>query len=441
MVGPLRLGGWRAAPILIYLLLAAEGFLFTYGRSILGDYVSPVVLYLCGLGASFGVYRFTRHRGWPAAGERPGGAGVPQRRWALAVAVALGLGWCLPQYAHIVHSTIAQDVSDILMALTVYPQRWLAGQEVYQPLTAELGYFALPTYLPATWFPFVLPEWLHFDYRWMSGAVFLVGVAAYLWTVYRQRLPAGRTFALALLPFGLTYAVLATELGLVGWTVELLIVGYYLLLVVSVLQRSYWGQAVMLTICLLSRFSLVFWVPLYLGLLFWQGSRRAALWVSGGIVAGIVLLYIIPFLSHDWSLFIRVQHAYTDVALGEWNRLNGQGQPWHLYNGIGLGNFIYRFGSGPLLARLHALQLLHLTLLLVVVAAAALVYWRQRGPRSDFRVYAVVVLKVYLITFYAFIQVPYAYLATVGLFMSLFLVLIVARYPPAAAEAEAVVAT
>ena len=437
MAVPVRSGKWRVAPADIYLLLAAEGFLFTLGRHAFGPYASAVVLYLCSIAACVGIYLLTRHSTWPPS--RLGAAtalGLPAQRWAMAAGLGLGLWLCLPQYIDAIRTTVAQDHSDIVMALTVYPQRWLAGETVYKPLSAELGYFALPTYLPATWFPFVVPELLHIDYRWMSGAVFLIGVGVYLGMVYRQQQPARRTLALAFLPFGLLYSVVATEPGLIGWTVELLIVGYYLLLVAAILQPSYWGQAVMLTLCLLSRFSLVFWVPLHLALLFFQGSRRLALGIAGAVAAGVLLLYVVPFLSHDWSMFMQVQHSYTDVALGEWKHLNEQGRPLHLYNGIGFGNFFYRNMHGPLLSRLHALQTVHVTLLLVIVAAAAFIYWRQTGPRTDYRVYSILVLKVYLTTFYAFLQVPYAYLASVGLFLSLFLVFIVARYTDAVPATE-----
>lgn len=423
-------------PADVYLLLAAETFLFTFGRGAFGPYVSPVLLYLCSLGACAGAYRLTRHRRWPL--PPPMAVRPPQaaRRWAWAVAIGLGLWLCVPQYAKVIHTTLAQDYSDIIMSITVYAQRFLAGETVYRPLTAELGYITQPTYFPAMWFPYVLPEWLHFDYRWVSGAVFAAAIGLYLSFVYGQQQSARRTFVLALLPFALLFAVVATEIGIVGWTVELMIAGYYLLLVASILRPSYWGQAVMLTLCLLSRFSLVFWVPLHLGLLFFQGARRMALGIAGTVVLGIGLLYVLPFLSHDWGLFMRVQHHYAIAALEEWGQLNGEGHPMHLYNGVGLGHFFYRYGHGTMAARLHALQLTHLTLLLLTMAGAVWLYWRQLAPRTDHRVYSVLVLKAYLTTFYAFVQVPYVYLASVGLFLSLYLALIVTRFEGAPTDRE-----
>ncbi|HEX8328675.1 MAG TPA: hypothetical protein VF629_14125 [Hymenobacter sp.] len=426
MIERARLEGWRVAPTDIYLLLGGEFFLFTLGRSAFGPYASAVVLYLCSLGACVGLYKLTRHRAWPAS--RPQSEGGTSQGWAMAAALGLGLWLSVPPYVDAIRTTVPQDHSDILMALTVYPQRWLAGQEVYVPLTAELGYFALPTYLPGTWFPFVVPELLQIDYRWVPGAVLGVALAVYFRLLYRQRLTARQLFALTLLPFALLYSVMITEPGVVGWTVELMIVGYYLLLVASILSPSYWGLAVMLILCLLSRFSLVFWVPLHLALLFFQQSRRVALGVTAAVAVGILVLYVVPFLSHDWGMFMRVQAAYTEVGLNEWNHLNAAGRPMHLFNGIGLGNFFYHHMHGPLLERLQALKTVQVTLLLLTVAGSAWLYWRQQAPRTDYRVFSVIVLKAYLTTFYAFVQVPYAYLATVGLFLSLYLAFIAARF-------------
>jgi hypothetical protein len=235
------------------------------------------------------------------------------------------------------------------------------------------------------------------------------------------------TFALGALPPLFVYCVLCIDANATIFyvTVEPLIVGYYLLLVAGVLLPSRPLQAVALVLCLLSRFSLVFWVPLYLGLLYVGDSRRWAWSLAGLGAAGVLLLYVLPVLSHDWGLFMRVQGVYTETTLGEWRHVDERGLPVHLYNGIGLTNFFYRFAPGDMLARLKLAKLVHLAALLLLVSSAALAYWRQRLPRTNYRLYAVIALKIYLATFYALLQVPYAYLASVGFFMSLYLVLIV----------------
>jgi hypothetical protein len=321
--------------------------------------------------------------------------------------------------------THPQDYSDIIPAITVYCQRLLAGEVVHQPLTENLGYFLEPGYLPATWFPFVVPELLRFDYRWMSCLGLLAGLLGYWVVVVRLRRPPLVTFGLSALPLLFVYGVLYTSSDIFAITIEPLIVGYYLLLVAGVLLPSRPLQAVALVLCLLSRFSLVFWVPLYLGLLYVGDSRRWAWSLAGLGAAGVLLLYVLPVLSHDWGLFMRVQEVYTETTLGEWRHLDERGLPLHLYNGIGLTNFFYCFAPGDTLARLKLAKFVHLAALLTLVGGAALAYWRQQLPRTNYRLYAIIVLKLYLATFYALLQVPYAYLAMVSFFISFYLVVLV----------------
>ena len=121
---------------------------------------------------------------------------------------------------------------------------------------------------------------------------------------------------------------------------------------------------------------------------------------------------------------VRTMDAYLGAAQSEWQHLNENGLPYHLYNGIGMGLFIYEFGAGDLLARIMLLKKIHLVLLLTVLFFSALIYWRQSTSRTDYRIYAIITLKLYLAIFYAFIQVPYAYLALTGFFCSLLLVLV-----------------
>lgn len=419
--------------LLLYALLLAELLLFTWYRNLFGFYASPVVLFGVTLAICLVLYRYIRHTSWPANRAAASGGNVWPQTTALLVVVGVGVGVSTHWVRRIVRELpIDIKSSDIIPALQLYTRRWLAGQEVYASMTKELGDYALPTYLPGTWFPFVLPEWLGLDYRlWAWGALLVLGAGNYLLVMrpWQWRWPA--TLALALVPFVSIFSMLRTEEGLMGQTVEGLIIGYYAVLVAGILRRSAPLEALGLSLCLLSRYALVFWVPLYLGLMFYQQSRRRALLLAGTVLAAVLILYIIPYLSHDWALFGLAQRSYTAVALDEWQHLRADGLPYHFYNGVGFAHFFYRFGSGSFPERVQLLETVHLSLLLLVIGGAAWVYWRQQAPRTNYRLYAVLVLKLYLATFYAFLLVPYGYLTTVSIFLSTFLVLMVGMTTPA----------
>jgi hypothetical protein len=420
----------------VLVLAVLEAFQFTFYRNRLGDYASAVVLYLTAVALCIVAGVAVRHQVWPA--QLRARAAGRSRWWPVTLAAAGGIWLCVPLLKSRFAGTHPQDYSDIIPAITVYCQRLLAGEVVHQPLTENLGYFLEPGYLPATWFPFVVPELLRFDYRWMSCLSLLVGLIGYWVIVQRLQRPPVVAFGLSLLPPLLVYSILYTNGDIFAITVEPLIVGYYLLLVAGVLLPSRPLQAAALVLCLLSRFSLVFWVPLYLGLLYVGESRRWAWSLAGLGAAGVLLLYVLPVLSHDWGLFMRVQAVYTETTLGEWRHLDERGLPLHLYNGIGLTNFFYHFVPGDVLARLKLAKLVHLAALLVLVGSTAVAYWRQRLPRTDYRLYAVIVLKLYLATFYALLQVPYAYLAMVSFFVSCYLVVLAVG--PASAVASSATA-
>ncbi len=415
----------------IYWLLAAEAALFTFMRNEFGYYGSPVLLYGVGVVACCTIYHYTRHRAWCL----PLATAGPQPWKSIVLAAMLGVWLCVGKLAEVIHNYPVQIASsDIIPALSIYTKRFLNHELVYTPFTNELGYFSLPTYLPATWFPYLLPEWLRFDYRWMGSLLLLLGIGGYLVVLARLRKPGGHTFLLAFLPFAFTYAIIRTDAPIFGFTVESMVAGYYFLLVAGILLRSWPLQVLALLLCLLSRFSLVFWLPLYLLLVFFQDKRQRAVMLVGTLGIGILLLYVIPFMSQDWGMFMRVQAAYTDVAVNEWRHLNEQGLPYHLYNGVGFGNFFYRFISGELVDRIRLLKTVHVALLLLITAGSGWLYWRQRTPRSNYQIHAVLTLKLYLITFYAFLQVPYSYLAAVGILLSLFLLLLVAGTTSATEE-------
>lgn len=419
----------KNSPTLLYILLLLEGLLFTHARNKFGLYGSAVVLLSSSVAVCVLAQSYLRRCTWPIL-LRTG----PQRHLygAIALASVLGLALTVPGWYKALRDVpIDVKTSDIIPSVAIYTQRLLAGKTIYTPFDAELGYPLFPTYLPATWAPYLVPQVLGFDYRWMTGLLLLAGIALYTLVLTRLPFSKRRTFVLALLPFLLVRAVLRTDAGIVSNTVEMMIVGYYFVLVGGILLPGRTWRVIGLLLCLLSRFSLVLWVPLYLGLLWFRHSKREALLTTGWVALGVLVLYVVPFLSHDWQLLAKAQHTYTTAALGEWQHFNDEGLPYHLYNGIGLTNFFYRFAPGDLMARLTLVKQVQAVLLIVLTGALAVWYWRQRAPRLDYRLFAVLSLKLYFAVFCAFVQVPYAYLALVGISLSVWVALLVAGARPA----------
>jgi hypothetical protein len=69
-------------------------------------------------------------------------------------------------------------------------------------------------------------------------------------------------------------------------------------------------------------------------------------------------------------------------------------------------------------------QRIHLLASAGVVVLLTAFYWRY-GRRYDYRYLALVGLKLYLAVFYFFIQIPYAYLISLSVLLSVFVLLVV----------------
>ncbi len=216
---------------------------------------------------------------------------------------------------------------------------------------------------------------------------------------------------------------------LLGTTVETMVAGYYILLMVSQNQKSPLLKGLGIVLCLLSRFSLVLWLPLWFLVEWVSGDRRQAIIAAATILAGVLIIYVIPFMSQDWGMFFRVFPSYDKAALGEWQHLNGAGKPYHLYAGNGMAYLFYeKLGHLDLVLRIKALKTTHLLLSLLAVVACGLFYFLKRAKYEHYAIFLLASFKIYLTFFLQFIQVPYTYIIMVGCFVSLAVVAEQSRY-------------
>lgn len=391
------------------LALAAFGLellFFSVLRNVAGPFVSPMLFTGASLLFTFAAWRALRDQPYAWAKFYPG-TPAAAGRWALVAGLLLLAFY--PRLSQIfAQLPIDARTADALPSIEVYLRRLQNGQPIYALIT-DFGYDFSPTYLPMMWLPFLLPDTLNLDYRWLGIWVLGLGLVFYAARLAGTR-PSLYAGALLLgLPFLLLLPLLGADAHVLGMSFETLIIGYYFILAAGILSGSTGLRAVGLVLCLLSRFSLLFWVPLYLWLIYRHESPRRAFWLAGLVGLGILGIYVLPFLSQDWSSFAKGQAYYTQGAIAEWQgNLNPQGQPTQLFQGLGLAAYFYQYLPGDVAARVGVLRVVHLAASAGSVAAVALWCWRRRaGLRLDYRHVALLALKLNLVVFYAFIQVPY----------------------------------
>jgi len=408
--------------VAVYVSFWLQVRLFTGLRGHQGPYWHPVLLLSSAALLSLFTLLYFLHR--PATPEAAPAQVAKRLVWGGLALLAGGI-WVLNYQAPIIVQTPINVLqSDVIPILQNYVARFRSGEVVYRYLT-NLPYPLFPNHLPLQWLPYVLPDKLGLDYRWWGlSLLLLLGFGA--WQVALSRQPISWwEFALkALLPAYLFVELVRHDAWLYAQVMEPTIIAYYCLLAASVLSRSALAQGLALVLCLLSRYSVVLWVPFYFIVLWREAGRRHTLLVGVITVAGILAFYVIPFLSKDWTIFTHALAEYRMATLGEWTRSHVENNEGHVFNGLGMASWFHTYAPGDMAHKIAWLQRAHLLISGGVVLLFGGLYWRLRH-RIDYRILALVALQLYLSFFYAFIQIPYAYLASLTLFVSAFLVLVV----------------
>lgn len=296
---------------------------------------------------------------------------------------------------------------------------WLFdGVFPYQPII-DWGYELFPTYLPLTWLPFSIPELLSIDYR--IFAILILGLGYYVMCQYDHKYPIGIILSAVFL-YLLLKRISEFEDTILGYSIESMIAGFYLLFIASWKSSNKFILAGALLLCLLSRYSLVVWLPVYF-IYLWKSqsfvfSLRTGLWT----LAGVVVLYIIPFWSQDTTIYQRGMAHHAKAAINEW-----KGQPWQedqtkpysLYKGFGMAYKFFEKSDMALEDRLSNLQTVHLSLLIGFVILFALFLYFYYHHLAIPVLFLLGSFKIYLALFYHFVQIPYSYLFLVLLILNI----------------------
>ena len=310
--------------------------------------------------------------------------------------------------------------SDIIPQVSVLVKRFLNHEFPYQVIS-EWGYNLFPTYLPLQWLPFTIPEVLHFDYRWIAFAVLCSAIIFYGLYFLRKNISTPGLVILLSLPFISLLLIAKYDPSVFAVTIENLIAGYYLILCLTIFTRSNLLRGLGLVLCLLSRYSLIFWVPLYLTIIFFSESKKNALIIAVFCVMGVILIYGLPFLTKNPAIFLKGYNYHTYAAVSEWTGQSWQApgdKPVALFKGFGFASYFYDYLNGGLIKKLRILQIVHFVGSIVVIVILGILFFKFKN-NIDYKIYALGSLKIYLVFFYNFIQIPYSYLFIVPVFVSL----------------------
>ncbi|MFC2114329.1 hypothetical protein ACFLRI_03170 [Bacteroidota bacterium] len=405
--------------ILIYILYFAffiEVAFNTFWRGKFGIYISPVLLFVFSI----------------AVGSIPLFLKPPCNRISVNTSkkgISIFLYYILFGAGSIISFLIFRNIvrqmpfdfpsSEVTTAIEVMSKRFLNSEFPYSLIT-EYGHNLTPTYLPFQWLPFTISSYFNFDHRYVVFAIWLISILLFTYSISKAKATLVTKLILICIPF-ITLIIFMLEIPtMFGVTIELLPSAYYIILTLTLLNSSLIIRSIGILLPLLSRFSFLFWLPFYFLLSFFTEKKYKSVITGVYVLILVGLFYLIPFLSKDPEIFSRGYDYYTKAALDEWHPHTWQNEndkPFQLFRGIGFASWFYQSGKGTVEHRLELARKTHMILTILTALAMGLLYLYFRRKVPD-RLYLLLSLKIYLVVFYAFIQVPYIYLQLVPIFVS-----------------------
>ncbi len=403
----------------IFLLaFAAEWCLLTWFRNEAGYILSPVLLLLANF--VMGYYFLQLNKTEYPALKQPA---VTMNPWIIFVAgfVLTGI-----QGLVLVHQNpLLIRNSDVNFLINeIYVKRFVNGEPVYAPYTGfNYGTFT-PNYLPFHWLPFCISFVTGFDERYVVLMVMYAAIAYYFKHLRKQQCPAIELYIKAAFPFVIVCSIFIKQGKDFANTVELLLSSYYLILALSLFTKGYLPKIIGLTLTFLSRYILLFWLPVLAWIEFWNDKKKMLL-LALGFAASVFIFFILPFVLRQPGMLAGISDLYSKGALGEWDGQDWQqpgDRPFQLFQGNGFASWVYTFGGGTLIEKINLMKVL-LFLFSGITSLTLILLRVKMFKQIPARVYSLFSLKISVVVFLSFVVIPYTYLFWTVLFLSMAMVL------------------
>jgi len=387
---------------LLLISLAAETFCASYGLLLGNDTAVVSVLYLlAGLVFIFGMLIMPAAR-LPSINELKRGSAV---KWPLWIIMAT-LAFITSRY-WLEKIPLDPDFADMLPVMKVMNERFLRGEwkQIYDPVS-EIWNGTKPIYLPAMWLPYAPAILLKIDMRWVTMATVLTSFSIILLLI---RIKKNGYFGIALI---VVTAMLFWWIssrndihGLISMSEEGVVILYFVMLTLAVISGNPVWMGITASLCLLSRYSMIGWLMPCLIFLSARGNRRSGIVFSITGILCFLLLFLVPFGHKILEQMIALPANYVEFAKHVW-----EFTPEVYWLNLGMGKFY-----GP-----HKMAMLHTTLLflsfVIPILFMVICLLQKKWKLQNINLAC---LKLSMLVFYQFIDVPYGYLFYTCSFVSL----------------------
>jgi hypothetical protein len=333
--------------------------------------------------------------------------------WVFIKAALMGiLGTSMYLLSRFWMDTLPLDAktADMLPIIRVMDQRFIGGHwsHIYDPIPSIWNGIK-PIYLPAMWLPFVPSVLFHFDMRWITVGGLFVAFSSYLIIFYPKREKALTlvSFMIAVILF--LYLFTEEIHGYIPMTEEGVVVAYYVLLVLSLVSGNMVFTGIAASVCMLSRYALIGWIPAFLFYLWLRRQRKQALIFAASGLCCLLVLCIIPFGLGPLIDLAGLPGRYISFAKVIW-----KDSPEVYEYGLG---FAKLFGPERI-PLLHTL-LIGFSFCVPILFVGICSFLSRKKSISNIPLAA---LKISVVFFFCFLEVPYLYLFYTSSFISLIMV-------------------
>lgn len=299
--------------------------------------------------------------------------------------------------------------ADMLPVIHVMARRFVGGNfsHIYD-IIPEIWNGMRPVYLPAMWLPFSISVIGNFDPRWITCALLIITFTIFVFVFHPSHQKKVSPYILGAAFMLFWWLSTSENNGLIPYTEEGVVIFYYVLLTLCLLNGNIWLIAITTTLCALSRYAFIGWlIPFALILIYEKKRVEFFKWILTGLILGL-LMTVIPFGWKPFYNLLSLPGQYVDFAARVWH--DG---PQVFYQNPGMAKF---FGPNNIKLQHRLLIGLSFTVPFLFVILA---FWLRDKKQFNIHNISLATLKLSLVIFYNFIDVPYLYLFYTSSFVSL----------------------
>ncbi len=299
------------------------------------------------------------------------------------------------------------SLSDVIPQLDTQYTRFMLGEQPYYPLP-QFEWHPFPVYMPMHWLPLAIPYAMKIDVRWVG--IICMAIANGFWGafVWGKGSSIVQKTIVTLLPAIVLVGYLHYARLDIGISLETVIAAYYMILSIGLASKNIWLTTAGIILCLLSRYTLVFWLPLFAVLLWMNKPAKTSIIIWVSVIASILFIYIIPFYLKDPTILAKGVHYHNSCAIAEWE---GFGDPDYLNTfgpGIYFAPYLKQLLPGTMEHRVFLARGIQ-ALLMIGLVVWGILYYRKRRKAMGFYDLSLVMLYLIVLTFYMFSPLLFKY--------------------------------